>query len=279
MHEQQRRSLTAHYHEAKSERKCLTSSFKVKTTTGNHNEGETARPKPALITLILPEKPTSGEAALAKPSVAKEYYATRRSFTASRAASGKEDNAKMKHQLSQEPLPAKSKIANEESARSKATAAKSKPFFTNERKDNGQEKSKPPGSAKSNIAHEELKKSKAATAKSKPSLANERRATRQNQNARPESPPVTQLIKYQQFHPVINESTRPQHTATSGYELLGISRLDDKRHELGLADGIKLHLIESIKLCGVRKGECYSPLLVIACDSLRTDTQTLLCEY
>ena len=45
----------------------------------------------------------------------------------------------------------------------------------------------------------------------------------------------------------------PQHTAKSGYELLDICRPNDKIPEHGLAEGIEVHLIESIKLCGLRK--------------------------
>lgn len=52
----------------------------------------------------------------------------------------------------------------------------------------------------------------------------------------------------------LSGSIQPRHTAKSGYELLGIHRLDDRKYEFGLSDGIRLHLIESIKLCGIRKG-------------------------
>jgi hypothetical protein len=42
-------------------------------------------------------------------------------------------------------------------------------------------------------------------------------------------------------------------TAKSGYQHLGLSRPDDKHYEFGLDNGIEVHLVESIKLCGLRK--------------------------
>ena len=45
------------------------------------------------------------------------------------------------------------------------------------------------------------------------------------------------------------------HTAESGLKLLGLLRpIDNKTYEFGLAKGIEVHLVESIKLCGLRKG-------------------------
>jgi hypothetical protein len=55
--------------------------------------------------------------------------------------------------------------------------------------------------------------------------------------------------------PSLIEIFPPQHTSQTGYELLGVTRPKDKNQEHGLADGIKIHLIESIKLCGLRKGK------------------------
>ena len=55
----------------------------------------------------------------------------------------------------------------------------------------------------------------------------------------------------------LNKLTQMQtpHTAESGLKMLGLLRpIDNKTYEFGLAHGIEVHLVESIKLCGLRKG-------------------------
>lgn len=49
----------------------------------------------------------------------------------------------------------------------------------------------------------------------------------------------------------IDKGTR--HTVESGYKLLNITRPDDNKQRHGLSDGIRVHLVESIKLAGLRK--------------------------
>ena len=42
----------------------------------------------------------------------------------------------------------------------------------------------------------------------------------------------------------------------SGLKLLGLIRpINNKTYDLGLAKGTKVHMLESIKLCGLRKGK------------------------
>ena len=65
------------------------------------------------------------------------------------------------------------------------------------------------------------------------------------------------------------EITRQYHTTKSGFELLGIVPPTATRDEFGLADGIKIHLIESIKLCGLRKAR----------EKSLTEMITTLCKH
>lgn len=52
-----------------------------------------------------------------------------------------------------------------------------------------------------------------------------------------------------------NATTTVPPTVESGLELLGLLRpIDNKTYEFGLARGIQVHLSESVKLCGLRKG-------------------------
>jgi hypothetical protein len=44
-----------------------------------------------------------------------------------------------------------------------------------------------------------------------------------------------------------------RHTVETGCKLIGVNRPDEKKHEHGLAEGIQLHLVESIKLSGLRR--------------------------
>ncbi len=59
-------------------------------------------------------------------------------------------------------------------------------------------------------------------------------------------------------------------TVESGLKALGLIRpLDSKTFEFGLAEGIKLHLVENIKLCGLKKGR----------EKLILDNVTTLCNH
>ena len=69
---------------------------------------------------------------------------------------------------------------------------------------------------------------------------------------------------------VKSRSTPSTATAESGLKALGLIRpLDNKTYEFGLSNGIQLHLIESVKLCGLKKGR-EKPIL---------DMITTLCSH
>jgi hypothetical protein len=178
--------LVSEYRKEKLERKSLTSSFKIKTTAGRaSNNDAKIVDKAASTALQSNEKPsTRSEDVPAKPklNLAKEYDATRRSYTASRPLRRNENN-------------------RQDESESNVFAASSK---TN--------------SKDGDVA--------------------------------------------------LNGSIQPRHTAKSGYEMLGIHRLDDRKYEFGLSDGFRLHLIESIKLCGIRKG-----MFLLACHAAATMKQ------
>jgi hypothetical protein len=209
-------SLASQYHDAKAARKCLTTSFKIKSSEIAKGGAIEQRPKTTTLSLQF-EEPTSrpksrpstqSKDATAKPklALATEYRAARKSYAESKPPTNKEN-------ISQ------SKVA---------------PTITrNLTSQPHNEPAKPMPPAKDTTRRQ---------------ISTTLRTTRHkesNSTFTPSQPHLPSLI----------EIIPPQHTSQTGYELLGVTRPKDKNQEHGLADGIKIHLIESIKLCGLRKGK------------------------
>ena len=243
-------TLASQYHIAKLERKCLTTSFKIKS---NSNASESlSRPNAsqsvarrktssaATVTFELKKIPTEQpKEAKPKLSLANEYHAARRGYASSRPV--KDDKENRENSMVSASVPSTNSPKNQCNTREPAKRAKIKPRNT----------PKPKGG----LSKDSTRKSYASSVYPKPSST------------------ASSAIKTERLLPPAQptEIIPPRHTASSGYELFDLvtSKPNGRTQEHGLVEGIQVHLIESIKLCGLRKGR----------EKSITDMVTTLCNH
>ena len=108
-----------------------------------------------------------------------------------------------------------------------------------------------------NTTKQQYKSSKSWAARSRSTTSGDNGRGKNNISLAKESTPVAASSS----NPVMrNKSTnlaksRTPPTAESALKTLGLLRpIDNKTYEFGLSNGIQMHLIESVKLCGLKKG-------------------------
>lgn len=207
------KSLAKEYQDARH--KCLTTSFKIKSNSKDARSVEPGRPDRTAIPPIKLDTttPTRG--------LTKEYQVAKRSYATSKVTKSGE--------LVQSQRLTKIKTVAHRHEQSESRAVR-KPVSRHRHSANNED-------AVASTIHD------VATA-----------------GAAIDEPKIRVLTSVQgkenrcnRYQGASNDLDVTNHTVDTACELIGLKRPDDKKHEHGLADGIQLHLIESIKLAGLRK--------------------------